>query len=65
VTPARRQSAAHWGIVAALAGAGAALWLVGLELSAPAWCAVMAFTAIAVVQLWRRIMRPTLPGGGW
>jgi len=64
VTPLRRQSAAHWGIVAALTSAGAALWLVGLDLCAPAWCAAMALTAIAVVQLWRRVMGPTSNGPG-
>lgn len=65
MTPAGRQSAAHWSAVAALVGAGAALWLAGLELAASAWCAAMAFTALAVVQIWRRIARPTLPGGEW
>jgi hypothetical protein len=65
VTPAGRQPAAHWGAVAALVSAGAALWLAGLELSAPAWCAAMAFTAIAVVQIWRRVRRPIPTGGEW
>lgn len=63
MTPLRRQSAAHWAIVAALVGAGAALWLVGLELAAAALCAAMAFTAIAVVQLWRRATGQTPTGG--
>lgn len=65
MTPLHRQSAAHWGTVAALVAAGAALWLAGLELTAPAWCAAMAITAIAVVQIWRRVTRLTPPGGGW
>jgi hypothetical protein len=65
VTPAGRQSAAHWGIVAALICAAAALWLVGLQLDAPACCVVMAFAAIAVVQIWRRVARPTPIGGRW
>lgn len=65
MTPLHRQSAAHGGTVAALVVAGAALWLAGLELAAPAWYAAMAITAIAVVQIWRRVSQPTPPGGGW